>query len=63
MRNTMLIAAFAMFFPVWAITNFIPAFATLGNHSLWLALSCFMAARGLGQWLWLRKSSYMQAQL
>lgn len=63
MRNTMLIAAFGIFFPVWAITNFIPAFATLGNHSLWLALCCFMAARGLGQWLWLRKSSYMQAQL
>lgn len=40
MRNGMLISAFLVFFPVWFFSQ------SLGNHGLWLALSCFMFARG-----------------
>lgn len=40
MRNGMLISAFLIFFPVWWLTR------SLENHGLWLALSCFMVARG-----------------
>ncbi|RTE86801.1 MATE family efflux transporter [Lysobacter sp. N42] len=46
MRNSMMISAFAVFLPVWWFTQ------DFGNHGLWLALCCFMAARGLSQW-WL----------
>jgi len=49
MRNTMAIAALGVFFPVAVSALW------LGNHGLWLALCAFMAARGLGQWLWLRQ--------
>ncbi|RUO23376.1 MATE family efflux transporter [Aliidiomarina iranensis] len=52
MRNTMLIAALGVFLPVWAVTNW---FTDLENHGLWLALSAFMAARGISQWIWLRQ--------
>ncbi|MFM2486133.1 MATE family efflux transporter DinF [Celerinatantimonas yamalensis] len=41
MRNGMLVSAFVIFFPVWWFTQW------LGNHGLWLALSCFMLARGV----------------
>lgn len=53
MRNTMLIAALGVFLPVWAFTNW---FTELENHGLWLALSAFMAARGLSQWLWVQRN-------
>ncbi len=40
MRNSMLIATFALFFPLWF------AFSSFENHGLWLAFSGFMIARG-----------------
>lgn len=43
MRNTMAVAAFGVYLPVWWFTK------DLGNHGLWLALSCFMVARGVAQ--------------
>lgn len=43
MRNTMTVAAFGVYLPVWWFTK------DLGNHGLWLALSCFMVARGVAQ--------------
>ncbi|HLV48071.1 MAG TPA: MATE family efflux transporter [Aliidiomarina sp.] len=43
MRNTMAMAAFGVYLPVWWFTK------DLGNHGLWLALSCFMVARGVAQ--------------
>lgn len=56
MRNTMLIAAVGVFLPIWAITNLTALTPNLGNHSLWLALCCFMLARGVGQWLWWQRN-------
>ena len=41
MRNTMLVSTFGVFVPAWYVFSF------LGNHGLWLAFTCFMAARGL----------------
>lgn len=41
MRNMMLLSTFGVFVPVWFVFSF------LGNHGLWLAFTCFMAARGL----------------
>ena len=49
MRNTMLISAFGVFVPAWYLLQ------PLGNHGLWLAFMCFMAARGLSMhWLFRR---------
>ncbi|MCH4896831.1 MATE family efflux transporter [Marinilabiliaceae bacterium JC040] len=42
MRNSMLIAALAIFFPVLFIS-----YPIIGNHSLWLSLILFMLTRGL----------------
>ncbi|MCJ8318299.1 MAG: MATE family efflux transporter [Colwellia sp.] len=41
MRNSMIIATFGCFFPVWYILQ------GYGNHALWAALSIFLLARGL----------------
>ncbi|SEL41381.1 multidrug resistance protein, MATE family [Colwellia chukchiensis] len=41
MRNSMLIATFGCFFPVWWLLQ------DYGNHGLWAAFSVFMLARGL----------------
>jgi MATE family multidrug resistance protein len=41
MRNAMLICAVGVYLPVWWLAT------PMGNHGLWLALCCFMAARGL----------------
>ncbi|MCC4264281.1 MATE family efflux transporter DinF [Oceanimonas baumannii] len=47
MRNMMLLSALGVFFPVWWLSQ------SLGNHALWLAMLCFMAARGLTlAWAW-----------
>lgn len=43
MRNTMAIAALGVYLPLWWLSR------DLGNHGLWLALSGFMLARGIGQ--------------
>jgi len=45
MRNSMIIATFACFFPLWWILqNALPQ--NMGNHALWAAFSLFMLARG-----------------
>lgn len=41
MRNTMVISACAVFFPVWYLTS------DLGNLSLWIAFLAFLAARSI----------------
>lgn len=41
MRNSMIIATFACFFPVWWLLK------DFGNHGLWAAFSVFMLARGV----------------
>jgi len=41
MRNSMLVATFGLFFPLWWL------FSEYQNHGLWLAFSGFMIARGL----------------
>ncbi|MFH7586653.1 MATE family efflux transporter DinF [Oceanimonas smirnovii] len=47
MRNMMLVSTLGVFFPVWWLSQ------SLGNHALWLAMLCFMAARGLTLgWAW-----------
>ncbi len=46
MRNTMLISTFLFFLPTYYLLH-----ALLGNHSLWLALTLLMLARGVSQTL------------
>lgn len=41
MRNSMLLATFGAFFPVWFL------FRGLGNQGLWIAFTLFMAVRGI----------------
>ena len=41
MRNSMVIATFAGFFPIWFLLK------DYGNHALWAALSIFLLARGI----------------
>ncbi|WMC10310.1 MATE family efflux transporter DinF [Oceanimonas pelagia] len=49
MRNMMLVSTLGVFFPVWWLAR------GLDNHALWLAMLCFMAARGLTLgWAWWR---------
>lgn len=44
MRNSMIIATFGCFFPMWWLLQ------DLGNHGLWAAFSAFMLARGITLW-------------
>lgn len=49
MRDMMLVATLGVFFPVWWLAR------GLDNHGLWLAMLCFMLARGLTLgWAWWR---------
>lgn len=46
MRNSMVVATFACFFPLWwLLKNALPL--EMGNHALWAAFSFFMVARGV----------------
>ncbi|MGB2520185.1 MATE family efflux transporter [Shewanella algae] len=52
MRNSMIFASLAVFFPVWFMLQ------PLGNHALWAAMSAFMLARSLSlglHFLWRRR--------
>lgn len=49
MRLVMMAAAFGVFLPTWYLAR------GLGNHGLWLAFTLFMAARGLGMHLGVRR--------
>ncbi len=46
MRNTMILATFLVFFPVYYISNNILGF---GNHSIWISLLLFLLTRGIAQ--------------
>lgn len=49
MRDMMLLSTVGVFFPVWFLAQ------SLGNHGLWLAMLCFMLARGITLgWAWWR---------
>ena len=49
MRDMMLLSTVGVFFPVWYFSQ------ALGNHGLWLAMLCFMLARGITLgWAWWR---------
>lgn len=54
MRNTMLFASIFCYLPVWYNTQF------MANHGLWLALTVFLAARGLAQAWYLPKLLQMK---
>ena len=41
MQDTMLVATFGLFLPLWYLTQ------PLGNHGLWLAYLCFLCARSI----------------
>jgi len=46
MRNSMIIATFGCFFPLWwLLKSWLPS--DMGNHALWAAFSVFMLARGI----------------
>ena len=46
MRNSMVIATFGCFFPVWFLLDYaLPR--DMGNHGLWAAFSVFMVVRGM----------------
>lgn len=51
MRNSMMFSAIAVFAPIVWLTQMYFSKEN-ANHGLWLALFCFMMARGLSQW-WL----------
>jgi len=48
MRDIMLVSSFVVFLPAWLL------FKSMGNHGLWLALSIFMASRGIGMYYFYR---------
>lgn len=50
MRNSMLIAVFVIFFPVWFLFH-----EMLNNHALWLAFILFLLARGVIQAILFKK--------
>ena len=53
MRNTSFVATFLIFLPLYYLTRH-----ALGNHGMWLALTLFMAARGLSLYLLRNKHIY-----
>lgn len=52
MRDTMLISAICVFLPAWWLGQHLMSNEN-ANHGLWLALSAFLLARGVSQWLFL----------
>jgi MATE family multidrug resistance protein len=48
MRDIMLISSFLVFVPAWYV------FRPLDNHGLWLALTLFLASRGIGMYYYYR---------
>lgn len=52
MRDTMLISALLVFVPAWWLGQLLLDKEN-ANHGLWLALSAFLLARGVSQWLFL----------
>ena len=52
MRNIMVFSSFAVFIPVWYVTQ------AFGNHGLWFALMAFLASRGIGMHIGYRRALY-----
>ena len=48
MRDIMLVSSSLVFLPAWFV------FSPLGNHGLWLALTLFLASRGIGMHIYYR---------
>jgi MATE family multidrug resistance protein len=55
MRDIMLVSTFLVFVPAWYVFRF------LGNHGLWLALTLFLASRGIGMYYYYRTRVAHQA--
>ena len=51
MRNIMVFSTFAVFLPLWFVTQ------PFGNHGLWFAMMAFMASRGIGMHLGYQRRS------
>ncbi len=62
MRDTMAISALAVFVPVWQVSQWLLSNEN-ANHGLWLALSLFLFARGVSQWLYLKRPGMAPEQL
>ncbi|WP_417664215.1 MATE family efflux transporter [Pseudidiomarina donghaiensis] len=56
MRDTMAVSALGIFIPAVFIGQWLIDKES-ANHGLWLALSLFLLARGVSQWLYLKRSS------
>ncbi|MGD8777455.1 MAG: MATE family efflux transporter [Ignavibacteria bacterium] len=56
MRNSMIICTFNLFLPTYYLTKDI-----FGNHSLWLAMTVFMVARGLTLTVYAKKHIFNKA--
>ncbi len=57
MRNTLLIATFGVFLPIFFLAQ-----SSLGNHGLWLAFTAFMAVRGVVLSLYAPSAIFRKAQ-
>ncbi|MEN8119727.1 MAG: MATE family efflux transporter [Bacteroidota bacterium] len=55
MRNTMLISAFTIFFPVYYL--FVDK---MNNHALWLAMILFLIARSISQTIYAKKAVFVK---
>lgn len=55
LRNSMIMALFLVFLPAFYLGNMF-----FGEHALWLAMSCFMLARGLFLWLFSARAIFKQ---
>ena len=60
MRDTMAISVIAVFAPVWLLSQRLLSDEN-ANHGLWLALSLFLLARGVTQWLYLKQRPWFIA--
>ena len=56
MRDTMAVSALGIFIPAVFIGQWLIDKEN-ANHGLWLALSLFLLARGISQWLYLKQRS------
>lgn len=56
MRNTMAVSVLGVFVPSWLVSQWWLT-EEYANHGLWLALSLFLLARGVSQWIYLKAYS------
>jgi len=53
MRNTMLVSAFLIFFPIYYLSK-----DTMGNHALWMSMILFLLARSISQSLYAKRAIF-----